>query len=351
VFSVPALDTSPDPSLSRRRKAAIVVQMLLSEGQKPPLSGLPEEVQVELTRELGSLRIVDRETLYAVAEEFARDLESVGLSAIKGIDAALAALKGHISPAAAARLKNEASMTEGLDPWIPVLSLTAEQLVPIAKAEAIEVCAVLLSKLPVTRAAELLALLPGDRARRMTYAVSQTSGVSPQAVKRIGRALALQYCNEPVPAFDSPPIERIAGILNSSQQATRDQVLSSLVEEDPVLAEDVRRAIFTFAHIPARLRTTDVPRVLRGVDQLVLVTALAAAMAAGGAEEECATFILSNMSQRMADSLREEVAARGKVKRADGESAMGAIVTEIRDRVTTGEIELISPDDDEEGGA
>jgi flagellar motor switch protein FliG len=334
-------------TLSRRRKAAIVVQMLLAEGGRPPLAKLSDDHQMDLTREIGSLRLVDRTTLHAVAEEFARELEQVGLTAPRGMDAALAALTGHISAGAIARLKSEAAMANGLDPWVTITGLTAAELRPILEAEAIEVCAVVLSKLPVSKAAEVLGLLPGERARRITYAVSQTSAISPQSVLRIGRALALDYCNTPVPAFSHPPVDRVGAILNQSQQITRDSVLEGLGEQDPDFAEKVRRAIFTFVHIPQRLRPPDVPRVLRGIEQPVLVTALAAASAIEGPESQAAAFILANISQRLAESLREEVKERGKVRKQDGEAAMSAVVAAIRDREQAREITLIVPEDEE----
>ncbi len=334
--------------LTRRRKAAIIVQLLLSDGQKPPLSQLSDEAQVQLTRALGELRLVDRQTLEIVAEEFARDLDSVGLTAAGGMEGALAAVGGHLSPAAAARLRNELSANNVADPWPPLLALSPTELLPIMDSESVEVCAVLLSKLPVTRAAELLALLPGDKARRITLAVSRTEAVSPQAVLRIGRALAQDYCSTPVPAFDSPPFQRVAGILNSAQQITRDAMLEAMDQEDPVFGAAVKKAIFTFANIPARLSPTDVPKVLRGVEQSVFITALGAALASEGEEAEAAEFILSNMSQRMAESLREEIAARGRIKRKDGEAAMTAVISEIRARADAGDVTLIAPDQEEE---
>jgi flagellar motor switch protein FliG len=333
-----------DP-LTRRRKAAIVVQLLLAEGMAPPITKLSEDMQMDLTRELGRLRLVDRGTLHAVVEEFAREIEDVGLTTPRGMDAALKAIKGHISPTAVSRLKAEAAGSSGEDPWHSITALSASEILPILQAEAIEICAVVLSKLPVAKAAEVLGLLPGERARRITYSVSQTQRITPEAVIRIGRALAGEYANSPVSAFVNPPVERVGAILNQSQQRTRDTMLAGLGEDDPDFAEKVRRAIFTFGHIPARLRAPDVPRVLRNVDQPVLITALAAATALGGPEGDAATFILSNMSQRMADSLREEMGERGKVKKADGETAMAAIVNAIRACEESKEISLIQPED------
>lgn len=338
-----------DPTtLPGRRKAAIIVQMCLAEGVKPPVDLLPDDLQVELTRELGHLSMIDRHTLLTVAEEFANDLEGVGLAPKGGLDAALSAVGSHLSANALARLKAEAAQARGLDPWAALVALEPPELAPILHAESVEVAAVLLSKLPVPKAATALGLIPGDIARRIAHAVSRTALVSPEAVARIGRALAADYCGVPVPAFAHPPVERLGAILNQAQQATRDQLLDGLVDIDPDFAEGVRKAIFTFRHIPFRLRPADVPRVLRGLDQGNLVVALTAATAAGGEDATTAEFILANISQRMAEGLREEMGERGRIKQKDAEAAMSAVVAAIRSAEQSGEITLIALEGDDE---
>ena len=104
-------------------------------------------------------------------------------------------------------------------------------------------------------------------------------------------------------------------------------------------AEQVRRAIFTFVHLPARLAARDVPKLIRIIEQPVLVTALAASLGQP-ALEAASDFLLANMSQRMAQGLREEMATRGKVKDKEAEAAMSAIVTAIRQLEAAGEIVL-----------
>jgi flagellar motor switch protein FliG len=319
----------------------MVVQLLLSDGQSLPLSRLPEEVQLNLTRELGTLRIIDRETLHAVAEEFARDIEAIGLTAPNGMAGALAALAGQLSPGATARLRVEAAQAQDVDPWPQVIDLGQDVLLALLAQESTEVAAIVLSKLPVARAAELLGRLPGERARRITHAVSQTADILPAAVARIGRGLATEYCARAEPAFAHPPVQRLGAILNSSAPATRDALLEGLGHADPALADQVRRAIFTFADILDRLAPLDVPKVLRGVDSAVLVTAFAAAQAQGGPDAAAADFLLANMSQRMAENLREEIKERGRVKRAEAEAAMARIVGAIRERADAGEVTLI----------
>ncbi|MBC7179598.1 MAG: flagellar motor switch protein FliG, partial [Roseovarius sp.] len=291
--------------LTRAQKAAIIVRFLINEGADIALTDLPEPLQARLTTQMGSMRYVDRSTLADVVAEFAQELEGMGLTFPRGVAGALSALDGRISPQTAARLRKEAGVRQQGDPWDQVKQAGVAALIPIVERESTEVAAVLLSKLDVARAADLLGKLPGELARRITYAVSQTGAVSPEAVDRIGLALAAELHDIPETAFAQGAVERVGAILNFSPAATRDDVLTGLDEADQEFANLVRRAIFTFVHIPERVKPTDIPRVTREVDQAVLVTALAGA--ASGDLAPVAEFILSNMGKRMAEAMREEM--------------------------------------------
>jgi len=233
------------------------------------------------------------------------------------------------------------------DPWDQVRAADLDDLLPIIQAESTEVAAVMLSKLDVTRAAALLSRLPGDTARRVTFAVSHTGSVTPGAVDRIGLALASQLNDMPLVAFDDGPASRIGAILNSTSSALRDDVLTGLEAENQAFAQQVRRAIFTFANITERVSAIDVPKVAREVDQAVLVTALAAASA--GDLRPVAEFILDNMSRRLADALREEMGEQGRIKQKDGEEAMTQVVNAIRRLQVAGDITLIDSAEGEDG--
>jgi flagellar motor switch protein FliG len=86
-----------------------------------------------------------------------------------------------------------------------------------------------------------------------------------------------------------------------------------------------------------------VAKIVRAVDQAVLITALQAAALKGRTKP--GDFILANMSQRMAAQIREEMEALGKVKDKDGEDAMSAVVATIRELEAAGEIFLIAGED------
>ena len=338
---------SDSPALTRRQKAAIIVRVLLSDGSTLSLSELPPEMQVALTREIGALRQVDHSTLSRVVDEFIEELEGGGLSFSGGLQEALSILEGSISPETARRLSREEGITLVSDPWNRLVEFPADKLAPLAARESVEVAAILLSKLTTEKSAEVLGLMPGDRARRAAYAIGQTAKVGPETVRTIGRALLAQLDAEPRRAFAAQPVDRIGAILNSTKSAVREEVMDGLAETDADFADAVRKTIFTFRNIVERIDQRDVPKITREVDAGVLTQALKYSADLGGDDEASGEFLLGAMSKRMPESIREEMGAMPAIRQKLGETAQDAVVTAIRRLNELGEIAYRSEDEDD----
>ncbi|MCP5036860.1 MAG: flagellar motor switch protein FliG [Rhodobacteraceae bacterium] len=328
--------------LSKRKKAAVIVRLLLSEGVEVNLASLPDDIQEELTVQMSQMRFVNRATLRCVVNEFVSEIEDIGLSFPSGLEGALSVLNGSISEAIATRIRRQGGVKLTGNPWDTIAGLDAARLLPVLEEESTEIAAVLLSKLKVSKAAELLGNLPGKKARQIAYALSLTGSISPEIVEKVGRSLAEQLDAQPASAFADGPVERVGAILNFSPAATRDEVLQGLDEDDATFASEVRKAIFTFANIPSRIDPRDVPKITRDIDQAQLITALATAT---DDLADVVEFILGAMSKRMAEQLREEMENLGNVKAAEGEAAMNAVIGSIRDLEASGEILLIAEDE------
>lgn len=341
------LNAPPPPAhLTRKQKAAIIVRFLLNEGAELSLSDLPDELQAQLTQMMGDMRYVDRQTLGSVVMEFASELESIGLSFPRGLNGALSALEGRISPLTAERLRKEAGVRQAGDPWDRLRALPLHYLTRIIDRESAEVSAVLMSKLDVAKAAALLEDLPGEQARRIAYAISLTGGISPAAVDQIGLCLATELDDQPERAFSHAPESRVGEILNHSAASLREEVLNGLEQTDEGFASAVRKAIFTFADIPQRLAPRDVPAALRQVAQEDLVIAF---LGAGEEDAKQTTeFLLANISTRLADQIREDMEDHGQVTARDGEAAQTRIVAAIRALADSGDIQLRPATTDED---
>lgn len=322
--------------LSKRRKAAIIVRLLLSEGVDLPIAALPADLQSALTSELGSMRYIDAPTLRSVVGEFLEAMEQVGLTFPGGIEGALSMLDGHINEDLASRLRQGNS--EAPDVWEQLSAQPHDTLVDVLSGESPLVAAVLLSKLPTADAAKILGLLQGDVARRIACAVSQTSAVDPETVNSIGETILDQLSTKPAPAFAETPDARIGAILNMSGAATRDQLLSGIEAEDQEFASRVRKAIFTIDQVATHLRPADAPALSRAIAPEVLATAFA-----GAPDHPATEFILSNISRRIAEQLRETVQERGEVSPEELEAAQTDIVLALRQLEADGDITLSAP--------
>jgi flagellar motor switch protein FliG len=329
--------TGPVQALTNPQKAAVIVRLLLAEGVKLSLRKLPDDVQLALTQEMTGLRTISHATLEAVAEEFLAEIEAIGLQFPDRLDTALGLVGDSLTPTAAARLRHQAGVDFEGDPWEVLKGVDEERLLPVLEHESVEVAAVILSKLKVSVAASILSRLSGPQARRIAYAVSQIGAIAPETVRRIGVSLAEELDARPARAFDDEPVARVGAILNYSTAGTRDEVLEGLEETDKAFAEEVRKAIFTFANIPGRVAPRDIPKVLREVEQEALVISVAYAT---GKDAEAAEFILANISQRMAENIRTEADGKADIATSEGEAAMSAVVAAIRELEAEGEIFL-----------
>lgn len=334
--------------LTPRQKAAIIVRVLLAEGEDISLEALPVEAQDALTREMAEMGLVDRVTRDSVLEEFCEALEAVGVTFPGSMDGTLDILGPRISRDASDRLRRLAALSGKSDPWERIAALPIAHLAALAQSEAVEMAAVMFARLPVPKAAEAFGKLPQPLARQIAYAMSLTAGIEAPAMRRIGMALVQAAEALPRPVLDGGPVEKVGAILNFTPAATRDAVLDGLDQDDADFAHGVRRAIFTWANIPLRIDPRDVPRILRAVDQPVLVKAMAGAK---GADAATVPFLLGALSSRMAESLREEVEGAGRVSAADAEAAMAEVVAAIRAMEAAGDLFLIAGEAEEDAPA
>jgi flagellar motor switch protein FliG len=132
-------------------------------------------------------------------------------------------------------------------------------------------------------------------------------------------------------------------MLNAVGTASRDAVLAGSTAATPISPKGVRRAIFTFQHIPKRIDAADIPRITGAVDGDTLVTALAAGLQAAPVAVE---FILENMSKRMAEQMRDEAEAMNTPKEAAGEAAMQEVIAAIRGLEEAGDIRIRHDEED-----
>ena len=332
-------------ALTPRQKAAVVVRLMLADGADMDLSSLPPDLQALLAQEMSGMEVVDRDTCNAVVTEFCDRLEEVGVTFPGSIDGTLEFLGAHLSTDTTNRLRRLAALNGSSDPWDRVAALPPPQLAQLARAEAVEVAAVMFARLPVNRASEVFGLLDPDHARQIAYAMSLTGGIEAPALRRIGLALIRAIDALPQPAIEAQPVEKVGAMLNVAPAATRDTVLAGLDQDDSDFAGRVRKAIFTWANIPRRIDPRDISRIVREVDAVTLSKAMAGAKGENALTVE---FILTGLSSRLAESMREDMTNLGKITAKDAEDAMNEVVGVIRRMEQAGELFLIVESEEDE---
>lgn len=133
-------------------------------------------------------------------------------------------------------------------------------------------------------------------------------------------------------------INSVVTVMNSVDMGTEKYIMDTLEEENPVLAEDIKKRMFIFDDF-IKLADRDIQLVLREVsndDQL----AMCLKYCDEKIREELQEKFLRNMSKRKADIVRETMSINTRVKKKDLEEARQAITSVAKKLHEKGEIAI-----------
>ena len=126
-------------------------------------------------------------------------------------------------------------------------------------------------------------------------------------------------------------IDYVADVMNNIDRASEKNIFDGLSAYDQELADEIRKRMFVFEDI-ITMDDRSVQRFVRDCDPRDLVLALKTA------NEEVSKKLLSNMSTRMAQNIRDDLEITTNVKLKDVEDAQQRIVDIIRDLEEKNEI-------------
>ena len=135
-------------------------------------------------------------------------------------------------------------------------------------------------------------------------------------------------------------VESIVEILNLVDRSSEKAIIESLEEEDPDLAEEIKKRMFVFEDI-VMLDDRAIQKVLREIDTQEMSKALKSV------DTEVQDKIFRNMSKRAASMLKEDMEYMGPVRLKDVEEAQQKIVSTIRRLEDAGEIVIARNGEDE----
>ncbi len=131
----------------------------------------------------------------------------------------------------------------------------------------------------------------------------------------------------------------VAKIMKKMPKQLSERTLRSLKKHDRVLAQTIEEEMFIFENL-RDLDKKSLSSVLRSVDAAQLAIALK------GAEEDMVDMCLATMSQRAAETIRDEMAEMTMVKRADVDDAQKSVMQIVRQMAANGEIMIAGGGED-----
>jgi flagellar motor switch protein FliG len=154
----------------------------------------------------------------------------------------------------------------------------------------------------------------------------------PEVVREIERVLETKLSSVVQQNFTAVGgVKTLVDIINCVDRQTEKMILENLSENNPELAEEVKKMMFVFEDI-TMLDDTAIQKILREVDTKELALALK------GTSEEVHNRIFKNMSERAGNMLREDMEFMGPVRLRAVEEAQQRIVGIIRRLEESGEI-------------
>lgn len=185
--------------------------------------------------------------------------------------------------------------------------------------------ALIVAHLPPERKVDVLRRLPEGLQAEVVLRVANLDFVSPELIAHLDDVLKTELST--LGSIDTNQlggVEPIADMLNLMDKTTEKNILSRVEEKDPELAEEIRKLMFVFEDL-VYVDDRGIQNLLKEVDNQQLVIALKTA------PEEVKVKLFSNMSNRAATMLREDLEVLGPTKLSDVEKAQNQIVAKCKE--------------------
>jgi flagellar motor switch protein FliG len=279
----------------------------------------PGELE-RIRRASESTAAVPQSAVHAVQREFLANLRGGGTTSLLGSERYLERLvRSALGDSRARELFPKEPPTPA-DALPAYRRLPAKTLAALLEAEHPQTIALLLTQLEPDHGAETLALLPEHVRAEVVLRVGHLEAVPEQILEQLETEFRshLDRARKDIQRKVDGK-EAAAGILKRLGQDESQALLERVAEADSAMAESLQQALFTFADL-IRMDTRGMQQLLKEVptDQLVL--------ALKTASDDLKNKVLSNLSTRAADMLREDLALLGPTRIADVEAAQRAIV-------------------------
>ena len=328
-------------SLLGREKVAVLMVILGNEIASE-IYKLLDDTSIEITTlEIANLRKVPPELKLEVMKEAQEILMAREFMARGGVEYARDILERALGPERAQNLLGRVTASLQVRPFDFMRHTDPQQVLGFIQGEHPQTIALIMSYLEPLQAAMIISGLPAVMQAEVAKRIARMDRITPEILREVERVLERKLSTVMGQDFTlAGGVDAVVAIINSADRATERNIMEYLEENDPELAEEIKKRLFVFEDI-LRLDDRSLQRVLREVELKELGLALK------GATEDLRNKFFKNMSKRAAEMLKEDMEFMGPVRVKDVEDSQQKIVNAVRSLEEAGEIVIATGGEDE----
>ena len=330
-----------EQALTTKQKAATVVVAMGADRASKIYKFLNDGELEQLTYEVAKLNNIPSSQIEAALDDFYKLCLTQKVVTDGGLDYARAVLEKAFGIQQASSLLERISKSLQTRSFDFIRNSDSKNLISMLQSERPQTIALVLAYARSDQAADVISELPRQKQIQVVEAIAKMDSASPEAIRAVETVLEKKF--ESVFSMDFTQIGGVdytADVMNNMDRANEKFIFDELSKKDVKLADEIRKRMFIFEDVTL-LDDMAIQKTLREIDNRDLVLALK------GATKEVSDVIFSNMSSRMAETVRSDLDITANVRLRDVEEAQARIVAVIRRLEEEGEIIIAKGGKDE----
>lgn len=320
-------------TLTGTEKTAIFLLALGDEQTAKLFQHMNEEEIMEISTTMASLGKVSSSVVERLFMDFAEQMTSTN-SLVGSFDSTERLLnKAGMSKERINQIMEEIRGPAGRTMWEKLGNVNEDVLANFLQKEYPQTVAVVLSKISSDHAGKVLALLPDGFALEVIHRMLRMEAIQKDVLDDVEKTLRTEFMANLAKTTRRDSHELMAEIFNSLDRTVESRIMGSLEQTAPEAAEKIRSLMFTFEDL-GKVDPTSIQTIIRAVDKDKLPPALK------GASDAIKDLFFSNMSERAAKIMKEDMGSMGPIRLKDVEEAQQYIVNVAKDLEARGEIVL-----------
>jgi len=323
------------------RRSAILLMALGEDRAAAALAHLATNEVQTLGLAMAKLASVSKNELNTVLSEFRHETEQLSALHLGSSSYIRAVLRKALGEDRASNLLEDILQNDEPHSGIERLNqLEASEVAELIRDEHPQILATVLIHLDRMKASEVLEKLPTRLRHDVIMRVATFGGVQPSALMELTDVLTEMLSGQGLKRSRLGGVRTAAEIVNLMNSTQEEEAIAHVREHDEALAQRIIDEMFVFENLLS-LEDRSIQRLLKDIESDSLIIALK------GAPQELRDKFLANMSQRAAETLREDMELSGPVRVSQVETEQKAILQVARRLAEAGEIVIAAPGTDD----